>query len=836
MKYNITIFLSVLSLALLISSCSSTKFVPENKFLLVKNAIELNGDKASKDKLNPYITQKPNIKSLKLPFGLWFYGWGNKDFEQKWDDKITKYRDSIHFPTKVFSLKQTVGWANFNKDLNRWYFKNGEAPVLLNSKKTKKSAKNLALYYIDQGFFKAKIGYKIDTLSENKAKVTYKIDTDKAFKIDTIKYQIASPILDSLIRNKKSKSYLKTGEQFKREDFEKEADRLTKLFRNAGVYHFSKFSINFREIDSTNQNYKTNVVLEIADRVVEEIDSLVSYPYEISTIKEVKIYTDYSYLQRNSFLKDSIRYNGLDFYAYNKIDYKPNLIALSIFIKPGQRYSDTNNDITRQNLRDLNGFSSIKINYEEIANNQLIAHILLTPSKQYSLKLEGEWTHTNIKPFGISSRISYSNNNALKRNEILQIAAQGSFLNSTEFSQSAFLNAWELGVDASYKIPRFLFPFNKEKSFLRQYAATTTFTLGSSLQKNIGLDKQRFTAIAEYDWKASPKTNHRIEVLNAQFIKNLNAGSFFDVYKSEFTKLESIQSENSEYFPIEELVEDNALSFLSTALENEAFQQNNEEAYLATQNIQKRYNIITEDVLVPAITYQLTYNTQRNFKDTNFSFLRAQIASSGLLSSVFAENTNSENPKQILGINIAQYVKLDLEFRKHWSLNLKNVLAFRANAGVAIPYANSASIPFSRSYFAGGPNDIRAWSIYELGPGSEDSGLEFNVGNLKLLSNLEYRFDIISSFKGALFIDAGNIWDTTNSDLTSDAAKFDSFSSLKDIAIGSGFGLRYDFSFLVFRADVGFKTYEPYLTNGNKWFQNYNFKNSVLNIGINYPF
>ena len=201
-----------------------------------------------------------------------------------------------------------------------------------------------------------------------------------------------------------------------------------------------------------------------------------------------------------------------------------------------------------------------------------------------------------------------------------------------------------------------------------------------------------------------------------------------------------------------------------------------------------------------------------------------------------AKNPIDDGPKQILGINIAQYFKLDFEYKKHWDLNYNNVLAFRSSLGIGIPYGNSSGIPFSRSYFAGGPNDIRAWRIYELGPGSENSGLEFNVGNLKLLSSIEYRFKIFSSFKGAFFADAGNIWDIINTNLTSDQAKFHSLSSLKNIALGTGLGIRYDFSFLVFRADLGFKTYEPYNNTSEKWFQNYNLSNSVLNIGINYPF
>jgi len=163
-------------------------------------------------------------------------------------------------------------------------------------------------------------------------------------------------------------------------------------------------------------------------------------------------------------------------------------------------------------------------------------------------------------------------------------------------------------------------------------------------------------------------------------------------------------------------------------------------------------------------------------------------------------------------------------------------LAFRSFIGVAIPYGNSTTIPFSRSYFIGGPNDLRAWKIYDLGPGSTQSGLEFNVGNLKFISSLEYRFKIINSIKGGLFIDAGNIWDITNSSVNSSEARFNGINSLKDIAIGSGFGIRYDLSFILLRLDLGFKTYEPYLPEGNKWFSNYNFNKTVYNFGISYPF
>ena len=153
-----------------------------------------------------------------------------------------------------------------------------------------------------------------------------------------------------------------------------------------------------------------------------------------------------------------------------------------------------------------------------------------------------------------------------------------------------------------------------------------------------------------------------------------------------------------------------------------------------------------------------------------------------------------------------------------------------------MPTKENTDIPFISSYFAGGSNDIRAWKTYELGPGSSASGLEFNIGNFKILSSLEYRFKILNSIHGAVFADAGNIWNLKNATFTATEEElFSGLKSLGNIALGTGVGVRYDFNFLVLRLDLAFKTYEPYLTD-NKWFKNYTLNDSVLNIGINYPF
>jgi outer membrane protein assembly factor BamA len=196
---------------------------------------------------------------------------------------------------------------------------------------------------------------------------------------------------------------------------------------------------------------------------------------------------------------------------------------------------------------------------------------------------------------------------------------------------------------------------------------------------------------------------------------------------------------------------------------------------------------------------------------------------------------NEEGQNILGGVSPSQYLKTEIDFIKHWPFGRERVLAFHAFTGIAIPYGNSSNIPFSRSYFSGGANDNRAWKAYKLGPGSSSNINEFNEANFKLAFNLEYRFPIAGPLKGGLFIDLGNVWNIWD-DIEDPSMRFNGLEDLSEIAIGSGFGLRYDFDFFVFRFDTGFKTYNPALPMEQRWWTEYNLKNAVFNIGINYPF
>jgi len=243
--------------------------------------------------------------------------------------------------------------------------------------------------------------------------------------------------------------------------------------------------------------------------------------------------------------------------------------------------------------------------------------------------------------------------------------------------------------------------------------------------------------------------------------------------------------------------------------------------------------------LIISSSYSWTRNNRVGIYDEDFSRLNLRIEAAGNvlsgISSLAGINKNDNNRRRVFGVEYSQYVKTEIDYIKHWQYINNHVLAIRAFGGVAIPYGNSDNIPFIRSFFAGGPNDNRAWQAYELGPGKTGGLNDFNEANMKLAFNIEYRFPIAGAFKGAFFADAGTIFNVLDSEVDPDAI-FNNLSDLQYLALGTGAGLRYDFGFFVLRFDMGFKTYNPALEENRRWLKEFKISRSVLNVGINYPF
>ncbi len=821
------------------SSCNSVKYVPDGENMLIENTILVNEKKDRKVDLDKFLVQKANQTVVGIPLSLHFYNLGNPEFAKTFEKWMINHPKKTQRYDGIFSNKQTRIVYNTNKSFNNWFMNKGQAPILYDEKKTLKTMKSLKNYFISNGFFEANVAFKSKHPKEKEIEIKYNITTNQQYNIDSLTTEIESTALDSIYQLQKENSIVKKGNPFVFTDFENEEKRLISLFRNSGIYQFKSNSMGFWT-DSIKGDYQKNVLLKIPDRVVKVGDSVYKKPYEVQNITKVNIYTDFSIKNRGESFKDSVNYNDYNFYSYDKMKSKPKHLVNSIFITPNSYFKDAERTLTRNHLRNLKTFASAEINYTENDDESLTADIYLTPLKKYAVAFDLDATTSNIKPFGILGKTSLIGRNMFKGSEIIELSFQGSFLNVSNdaSNSSSFFNAWELLTSASIKYPRIIFPLNTSSIVPKHMAPHTDMNVSLSFQKNIGLDRQTITGGVGYTWKSSKSTGHRFDIFNLQFIENKNIDNYFIIYNSEYEKLNDVYMDH-DLGGGEPLPKDNEdiENFVDFALDPaNDFENKYPDDYNTVTDVDERFNILTENVMVPVISYSLAYNSRKNVNDNNFSYFTARFASSGALSTLLAPNENEDGQKLMFGLPIAQFFKIQFEYKKYWELKKDNILVFRTFVGAAFPYGNSTSIPFSRSYSAGGSNEIRAWRTFDLGPGAEKTTLEYNVSTFKMVSNLEYRFKLTDKIYSALFIDAGNIWDITDSNLVSEEGKLTSFSSLKNTAVGSGIGLRYNFGFLVFRFDTGFKTYEPYLDSENKWFVNYNFGNAVYNIGINYPF
>lgn len=377
---------------------------------------------------------------------------------------------------------------------------------------------------------------------------------------------------------------------------------------------------------------------------------------------------------------------------------------------------------------------------------------------------------------------------------------------------------------------------------------STRISTGFTGQTNIGLDKQTFNGVLSYKWFASKKVTNTLDLINFQFVRNLNPENYFSVYQNSFSRLDNIAIEsyntpssfittNSGGQP--ELMISMADEFINLVSADNNFQNSNPNDFQTVRNIKERKNRLTQNNFILASNFNYVRNSKENAFDTNFSIFRLKFEFAGNLLYNFSElldlKNNTDGAYEVNGVPFSQYIKTEVDQIKLWDLGGSNVLALRSFFGIAIPFNNASSIPFSKSFFAGGSNDNRAWTAYDLGPGTSDNNNEFNEANMKLAFSFEYRFKLFGKMNGAFFTDAGNIWNVLD-DVTDQKATFNNIESLKDLAVGAGFGFRYDFDFFILRLDTGFKAYDPTYGNSKRWLNDFNFSNAVYNIGINYPF
>jgi len=843
LHFNKIISILILSLAFIINGCSNKIYNNYSIPLLDSNKVSINGQIKNNEPIELLIQPSPNKKIFGIPLGLSIYNIGKNNPDSIFDNWLSKNPKRISRLNKFLSNKQVIQLKRYNRLFNNWIKSTGEEPVFVINTDIENNSKKLIQYYKNNGYFDVKV--EIDSLvKNNKAEIVYKIDTDSVYRIDTVTYNIIPKEIDSLVNSKIDESFIKANEPFTISKLIDERNRIIDLSRDNGIYNFQQRSINYKIlIDSSGIDKKIPIILNITD-LPNSLEDDINDGYSIKKINEIKVYVEsIDELSNINSFTDTTTYKGIDIFSKGSLKYSPKSLTEPIFFDIGDVYSEKNKILTSRYYSNLANFKYPSILFEE-SGDDLSSLIYLIPRKRFSLGFNIDLTHSNIEDFGISVGSILDIRNIFRGTENLSINLKNSIGASKDIGipNDSFFNLFELGGNLNLRIPRVLFPINLNSFINKEMNPITNINIGTTVQKNIGLDKQYYTGIYEIEWSPTKKSKLNVRIFDFEYVNNNNISNYFNVYRNSYDKLNYISSiYNIDQNIINEngdlIIPEGSNTFINSVLNNQTTIQFDSDIYRDVVGILERKERLTDNNIIVGSSIIYNINSQESILDEDFYQFRWKLETVGnLFNEILRKNNlNNESKVEISGVSPSQYFKSEFNYIKHLSLTKGDVLAFRAFAGIAIPFGNSENIPFSRSYYSGGSNDNRAWKAYKLGPGSSDNYNEFNEANFKLAFNLEYRTSLFGKFKGALFVDVGNIWNVFD-DVEDSAMKFDGLQDLNELAIGTGFGVRYDFNFFVIRLDVGFKTYNPSYKIGSRWLNDYNIDKAVFNIGINYPF
>lgn len=685
----------------------------------------------------------------------------------------------------------------FNKKNTTEFRDIGEPPVVYDSLLTQRTTKQLKLYANNKGYFNSKVNYT-QRIKGNKIKTTYTIDAGEPYIIKNVEYKIEDEGIRDLIIDILFRSKIRAGNTFDVDVFDEERERIKKQMRNEGYYYFSKDYVKFK-VDSSIGNKEIAVKLYINKQKVvdEKNDTIYEVPHTKYYINDINLYISKNYKDKDINSFDTVSFKQSKIHYDSELKYRPRMLNHAIGLRKGELFLLEDQQSTYKHLSELRLFKNIAINYEDVGSNQLSTHIFLTPAYLKSFSIEGIGTNSGGN-LGVEGNLIYHNKNIFRGGEKFTVRMNGGLeiqqLINEEQQDFRFLglpfNTLEVGPEINLEFPRFLLPVKLDR-FSRRANPKTNLSFLLNYQKRPEYSRNLTQITFGYFWNESAYKKHFINPINVSVI-NLNPTADFQ------QKLEE---------------EDNPFILNSF-----------------------------QDHFINSTSYSFTFNNQSLNKIKDFMFFRFDIEFAGNIQSAFNSITNKPydlpetNSYTMFNIRYAQFVKTDFDLRFYEQTKSTSFVS-RINIGIGKPYGNLNVLPFEKSYFGGGANDIRAWQARSLGPGSIADSLTENalnqIGELKIEGNLEYRFDLTKVLEGAAFIDAGNIW-LLSEDPDRPNAEFKTNRLWQDIAIGVGLGLRLDFNFFLIRFDLAAKLKDPSTPTPEKF--DLKWRTPTLNLGIGYPF
>ena len=830
-------------------ACSTTSKVPKGKYLLTKNHFEYKDDNEYKDEIPNFAAQKPNKKDfLIIPTRLLIYNLANPKYDSIVSEYMTfpstmrteKLRDSLFIKYKHPEfVGKSIFWSKLFHTL-------GKPPVILDEGKTASSAEKMRQFLVFKGYWDARVDYatKKDSAAkkaQNIYKITYK---DPTF-IKDYTYKIPYDNIRALYEDNLKDSYVKSGKILNQTNLENEVKRITEKMQENGFYTFNK---DGGEIFFTADTLTSRKLVPLTIQI--QKDSINS-PYKKYTIGDIDV--EYVNKITDKTTKDTL-YRGINIKRIDE-QYKIKTLWRPITLKKGEIFNQTNLNLSKRNIIAMNNFSIA--DYRETVNpNDTVINVKyrLIPLPKYNFKTSFDLHYSQILNLGFSPSAELTARNIFGGAENLTTSVSGTF--GTVYTQknpNAFLNASEFSLQFGLNFPRLLLPFNTENFVPNKYSPISTISLGVSSQNNIGMDRRIFNAGFNYFVNISDRVSHKLSLFNTQLSITRNKSAYYDYFPVDYELWKQVSDKYFVYNPSVGSEYDNGNGTLTKDdVTNIILADNNYINSLTTEEQQIFLNYlqvlykkerITQNVLINSLFYNFTYNEIGKKDYQNPFFFDGKIELAGNLLSLLSKknitsNNLSVNSGQIFGIPISQFVKFDVDIRKYFTFSNKHQFIIRQVAGVGIPYGNSSNMPFVRSYFSGGSNDVRAWIAFGgLGPADSDVDKRvraYMMGNVKLTTNIEYRFPINNMFEGAIFTDAGNIWSLKDTGI-GDEFKFNKFVS--QMGLGSGLGLRIHVAYITVRLDLAYKLHDPNNAKGERWvIDKIQPLKPTFNFSIGYPF
>ena len=783
-------------LTAMLSACSTTSALPEGEQLYTgmtpteyTNYTKNAHFNAVQEELDIVLATKPNASlfgspSLKSPFpvGLWIWNAFSPD--------TTKFGRWI---TRVFGSRP-ITLSNVSPDLHATVGKN-----LLNKR----------------GYFNNKITHELVPQSnKKKIKLKYTVNMGHLWTIDSLQYVDFPPDADSLIQASRPNAIIKNGDAFDVATLEQERQRLTSLFRNNGYYYYKNNDASYLA-DTTIVRGKVITRLQLADSI---------NPIDLKQWRIGKITVN---LQKNFMeeLRQHRKKQGFDLnFNGRHSPLRSRVIANDLQFRPGDLYQQSKHTETMERLNATRLFTASNISFKPSNSTDTCSTLNVTLDfmfdRPYDFYVEAYGRGKTTGKYGPELVVGVTKRNAFRGAELLNVRLHGAYEWTTKRSNDAGttgrINDYQYGAEVSLQFPRFLNPFKTPPRILRERLRKRE-AAAIAAGKPLTLKPQR-TYFESPMTTLSASTN---VIKRALYFKR-------HVVAGELTYSWAPSERHSFIFKPLSLT------------------------YEYMRSVTNRFKALTDSVpylevsmadqFIPKALFQYTYQSPSGYANPIRWWSTVSEASNVLALGYLASGQKwNKRGKTMFKNPFAQFVKIETNFTKLWALSGKSSIAAHANAGVVWAYGNSRFAPYSEQFFVGGANSIRAFNVREIGPGTYRSASLVRsyveqTGEVKVQANVEYRPHLVGNLYGALFLDAGNVW-TLHSDASRPGSQFHFNNFFKELAFGTGVGLRYDIGFFMLRVDWGIGLHVPYETGLNRLYNIRHFGDAqALHLAIGMPF